>query len=340
MKHWANRVLLVGGLVGLLGGCTEAQAPREAPATGEAAAPACDARQLACTGLYATDGWATKTLAPGVRPFTPSHRLWTDGLEKSRFIYLPPGTKVNTANMDEWVFPVGTKLWKEFRWQGRRIETRMLWKQGEKRWLKTTYRWNGAETEAVELTDGAPDVPGTDHHDIPSQAQCGMCHNGKRDTVLGFEAVSLSGEQAEGLTLRQLVQEGLLTHPPAADLRIPGNPQEQAALGYLHMNCGVSCHSSNSMAMGRTSGLKLRLDTAKLDTVEKTDTFLTSVNAASVSVLPGVNAQRVVPGKPEESALLTRMGNRSGPLQMPPLGTHHVDPAGMESVRAWIAQMK
>ncbi|SEK90930.1 hypothetical protein SAMN05444354_10343 [Stigmatella aurantiaca] len=339
MKQWANRVLLISGLAGLLGACTE-QTPPEAPATGVAAAPACDPRQLACTGLYAPDGWATKTLAPGVRSFTPSHRLWTDGLDKSRFIYLPSGTKVNTANMDDWVFPVGTKLWKEFRWKGRRIETRLLWKQGEKRWVKTTYRWSEDESEAMELKDGETNVPGTDHHDIPSQAQCGMCHNGKRDTVLGFEAVALSGELAEGLTLRQLVQEGLLTHPPAADFRIPGNPQEQAALGYLHMNCGVSCHSSGSLAMGRTSGLRLRLDTGKLDAVEKTDTYLTSVNAASISVLPGVGPQRVVPGKSQESALLTRMGNRSGPLQMPPLGTHHVDPTGMESVRAWIDQMK
>ncbi|ADO68222.1 hypothetical protein [Stigmatella aurantiaca] len=341
MRRLDSKVLIACGLAALFGGCTERE-PREAPAAAVDAAPVCDPRQLSCTGLYApgAEGWATKTLAPGVRAFTPSLRLWTDGLDKSRFIYLPPGTKVNTVNMDDWVFPVGTKLWKEFRWKGRRIETRLLWKQAEKRWLRTTYRWSEDESEATEVKDGETDVPGTDHHDIPSQAQCGMCHNGKRDGVLGFEAVALSGDQAEGLTMRQLVQEGLLTDPPTTELRIPGNPQEQAALGYLHMNCGVSCHSGSSTAMGRTSGLRLRLETGKLDAVEKTETFVTSVNARSVSVLPGVSSHRVIPGKSQDSALLNRMATRSSLLQMPPLGTHHVDPAGMEMVRVWIDQMK
>jgi hypothetical protein len=64
----------------------------------------------------------------------------------------------------------------------------------------------------------------------------------REDGVLGFEAVALAHEDARGLTLAELVREGRLTHAPEAPPRIPGTPVERAALGYLHMNCGVSCH--------------------------------------------------------------------------------------------------
>ena len=53
----------------------------------------------------------------------PTEALWSDGAVKRRFIYLPPGTTIDTTNMDEWVFPVGTKFWKEFSVDGRKLRT-------------------------------------------------------------------------------------------------------------------------------------------------------------------------------------------------------------------------
>ncbi len=64
--------------------------------------------ELRCTGLYAD--WNTKTLAPGVRPYDPGLHLWSDGADKARWIYLPPGTQIDTSNMDQWTFPKGTKI--------------------------------------------------------------------------------------------------------------------------------------------------------------------------------------------------------------------------------------
>ena len=78
---------------------------------------------LSETGLYADI--ATGELAPGVAPFTPRFSLWSDGSEKQRWLLLPDGAQIDTSNMDEWTFPEGTKVWKQFSSAGVRLETRL-----------------------------------------------------------------------------------------------------------------------------------------------------------------------------------------------------------------------
>src|SRR5690349_2931129 len=67
---------------------------------------------LSETGLY-EDGSST-ALAEGVMPYEPRYVLWSDGADKQRWLYLPEGTTIDTSNIDGFVFPVGTKAWKEF----------------------------------------------------------------------------------------------------------------------------------------------------------------------------------------------------------------------------------
>src|SRR5688572_6099930 len=55
---------------------------------------------LADTGLYAD--FAARTLAPGVIRFRPRYELWSDGATKERYLWLPPGTKIDTRDMDAW----------------------------------------------------------------------------------------------------------------------------------------------------------------------------------------------------------------------------------------------
>ena len=90
------------------------------------------ARTLECTGLYAAI--ASKQIALGVRAFSPAVPLWSDGADKLRWIFLPPGTSIDSSNPNEWVFPVGTKAWKEFSSGGQRVETR-LWQKVDERLL-------------------------------------------------------------------------------------------------------------------------------------------------------------------------------------------------------------
>ena len=87
---------------------------------------------LSATGLY-VDG-STDELAPGVHPYEPRYVLWSDGADKQRYLFIPEGSQIDTADMDEWRFPVGTKVWKEFSRDGKRLETRLFWKTEPNGW--------------------------------------------------------------------------------------------------------------------------------------------------------------------------------------------------------------
>ena len=80
--------------------------------------------KLSEMGLYAD--FASKTISSAVVEYEPAYKLWSDGDEKRRWVWLPPGTKIDTSDMDHWVFPVGTRFFKEFAVGGKRIETRMI----------------------------------------------------------------------------------------------------------------------------------------------------------------------------------------------------------------------
>jgi hypothetical protein len=288
--------------------------------------------RLSETGLFQRD---MQTLEQGVEPFTPQFQLWSDGAAKRRWIKLPAGSTLDTANMDYWRFPVGTKLWKEFSLDGKRIETRLLHKVESSRWFMLAFAWNEAETEAEARPDGEDNARGT-QHDIPAQTQCWACHDNVSDRVLGFSAVQLSHSN-EGLTLLQLKERQLLSQPPAGNFSVPGSDTARAALGYLHANCGT-CHNDKAtlMAPGR-----FWLTTKALGSVEETPTFVTTVNQPVSNVLlPGLPEQLIAPGNADLSTVYVRMGERGNALQMPSLGTEQVDAAGRSAVKAWIESLK
>jgi hypothetical protein len=294
---------------------------------------------LACSGLYAD--FATRTLAPGVRAYDPALHLWSDGALKQRYVWLPPGSQIDTSNMDEWIFPVGTRFWKEFRLGGRLIETRFMWKWANNDWFRTTYRWSSDETSATELTTGEQNVNGTTY-EVPPQEMCSWCHRGRQDNALGFEALSLGLPGATGLNVETLVQEGLLTNPPTSALAIPGDPAEALALGWLHANCGTACHNENPNALANWTGLRMRLDVSALATVVGTDTYQTAVGVRP-NATPGLVGDwfRIKPGDPDFSVIYYRDNRRDqnpevDRTQMPPFATHTIDTAGVAAVRAWI----
>jgi hypothetical protein len=298
--------------------------------------PAGEPTDLRCTGLYSN--WEARTVSKGVIEFDPGLHLWSDGAVKTRWIYLPPGTQIDTTNMDEWVFPVGTKLWKQFVVNGVLTETRLIHKTGPGTWYPTTYHWAPDGTSAVELTTGAINVADSGY-EIPSQPKCRQCHQGRQDFVLGFEAVSLSSPGASGMPMATLVTNNLLTAPPTSPITVPGNTVESTALGYLHTNCGITCHNAGSGLAGST-GLYLRLNVGQLGSVAATDTVTTSWNIPT----RGYHAvpDRIAQCNPQSSCVYFRLSQRDGfgdagpGTQMPPIDTHQVDPAGVAIVAAWI----
>lgn len=312
----------------------------DAPAVAvDAASPDANAEPLTlgATGLYASI--ADKVLASGVEPFTPSFPLWSDGADKSRWVMLPDGASIDTADMDFWVYPEGTKLWKEFVVEGKRVETRLLWKRGPSYndWYFVSYLWNDEETDAAAAPDGAMNVRGTSH-DIPDQSDCRKCHSRQPDFVLGFSALQLAHSGA-GVQLESLVTGDRLTVPPSGTapyFAVPGSGVEQASLGYLHGNCG-GCHHRDSDVMDSVD-VNLRLEVATLTTVDETTVYSTSVAVSNQLVLDGVTAL-IEPGDPDASAIYVRMNTRGNAQQMPPAGTELVDQSALDDLAAWITSL-
>lgn len=144
----------------------------------------------------------------GARPFTPQYPLWSDGSDKRRWLSLPPGASIDKSDPDAWVFPPGTKAWKEFSRAGQRIETRFIERLPDGAWRYATYVWNREGTSATL----AP-VQGVRQLGIPSRTDCLACHEGAAVPILGYSAVQLES-------------------------KLP------RALGYLHGNCG-HCHNDS-----------------------------------------------------------------------------------------------
>ena len=163
-------------------------------------------------------------LRTGIARFTPQYPLWSDGLAKDRYVYLPPGEAIDVSDPDAWVFPVGTRFWKHFDApDGRHLETRVLEKVadlgGEKGWSFETYVWNEDGNDVTRVIDGRTNVLGTGH-DIPAEEDCSECHSGGDnrhepsvaesellDLALGFGAIQLNHD-ASPVTLETLAADG------------------------------------------------------------------------------------------------------------------------------------
>jgi hypothetical protein len=320
-------------------------------------------RLLSQTGLYSGEGTRVylaeapkgRRLVVDVRnrPFAPQYPLWSDGAGKRRWVRLPAGSRIDVANVGRWTFPVGTRFWKEFEFDGRKVETRFLWKVSDSNWVFASYAWNDAQTDATLVPEaGLPDVAEVaagKRHSIPSLTECRSCHDSSRTEILGFSALQLSDDRdpnalhaervsPDMVTLRTLVDEGL-AHPRRTEFtttppRIAAaTPEARAALGYLSTNCG-SCHNRESSIASLGLLLKHEVGTD----AECTPALATTVGRKGHWLVPAnPDESRVInPGKPELSALIQRVRSRRPTSQMPPIGTVVQDRAAVELLTKWV----
>lgn len=303
-----------------------------------------------CTGLYRSRD--PSQIADDVMPYKPGVTLWSDGAEKQRYLQLPPSTTIDTSNMDAWKFPVGTRAWKEFRVDGVLVETRLFWKRGESNWASGTYIWDDAGEAALD-TSKQP-ILLTSGYEIPTAKDCGKCHHGGSDKLLGVEAVALALASAEGATLTRLVADGWLSHPPPrTTVALPEDATGKAgpALGYLHANCGMPCHSTRGL--GDETQLLLRLRADEFWPADggadppPVDAKQTDIYVATVTQIPTTasvaqhfpDALRITPGAHDQS-LVWLMTHRRDDYAMPPLVSHKIDEAGTKTLGDWIDALK
>jgi hypothetical protein len=302
----------------------------------DASEPATGPLLLSETGLYSD--FAARTIAPDVHPFAPRYEFWVDGAKKSRWLWLPPGTKIDDSTIDHFVFPVGTKAWKEFVVDGKVIETRLLMKVREGDtfgWWQAAYVWKEDGSDAVAQLDGVTNAFGTTH-DVPKQTDCFNCHGNVKDTLIGVSAIQLGDPASTPRPIDVLDARGWLTTPPPPDLDVPGTGAVKDGLAYLHANCG-HCHNDEAIRLKTQTRMRLRLLVGQR--AEDTGALTTTIGTVMKHPLPNDVTTVVVPGVPDKSGLFVRMGMTDG-YRMPPVGSKTPDPVGLEAVRQLILGMQ
>jgi hypothetical protein len=312
-------------------------------------------QRLSETGLF-IEG-STTEVQPGIVPFSPQYPLWSDGATKRRWISLPRAAFIDATRPDAWVFPPGTRLWKEFSLGRRRVETRYIERRADGSWQYATYVWNEDESNAVlapaeGIAAHRPDSTSDERYVIPSEPDCRACHEGAAVPVLGFSALQLSPDRdplaphadppgSGEIDLRTLVARGWLRNLPQTLSEKPpriaaASPTERAALGYLHGNCG-HCHAAPSES-GASVPVGMVLAQPIADPVRAKEMLSALINGASRFRPADARAPLplVAPGAARDSVLTMRMRSRDPRVQMPPLGTAIPDSVGLALIERWI----
>lgn len=284
---------------------------------------------------------------PALIPYTVNSPLFSDYTDKERFIGLPPGGRITVNAEGLLEFPAGSVAVKQFDFQGRRIETRVLVK-GEDEWLGYTWHWNEAQTEATLVGSAGATItlPNGANYDLPGRADCQACHNrgeaGSGNQLLGIQIAQLNNTLLydSGIAdnqLRALSHAGALEMnftsalqlPRLPDYRDPGSGSLDArARSYLHSNCG-SCHRPGGVS---TVSLDLRYATPM-------------AQRGILEQAPREGAENgaqllLDPGNKENSVLWQRM-RLTVPNQraMPPLAHRQLHEEGIALIGEWIDSM-
>jgi hypothetical protein len=290
--------------------------------------------KLSGVGIYRGSD-VSAPLAPA-RAYEPGYPLWSDGGQKFRSLVLPEGTHIDATDPQNYVFPLGTLIWKTFSFMTPShpdetvpVETRLL-RLSADGWELAAYAWDDAATDADLLDLGrgqTRDVLSDDGdvvlHAIPSRLECRQCHESSTSQVLGINELQLaqSGSLSE-------VSVSLAPPPQEPWQALPAHgPLTTAVLGYFVGNC-VHCHNDTN---GAASSFDLRPDAA-----------LANIIAQPTASSATADGLRVTPGKPDESILYlgVKGGTELEVKDMPPLGVAKRDTQAVRLLGDWISALE
>jgi hypothetical protein len=275
---------------------------------------------------------SSQTKFANVYKYIPKYPLYSDGAEKNRLIYIPPGSKIDTTDQDNWIYPKNTMLFKEFRQNTETYEVRLIHKSGDTvgaaSWKPysavrvTNDKGESGLTNRIDSDTTIINTPATFGRNVPPTNMCINCHRASRDFVLGFEGVQLSGQTP--FSLNDLNSKNLVTKPvPTMDIQ--GSPNAKAALGYMHTNCST-CHSPNGLAAG--VGMNLR-HTSLATSLQTENAYVTLVQTA-----------KIVPKDPANSRIYIRATSDGSPMPPRPMGLNlTLDPQAEVLFKNWINEL-
>jgi hypothetical protein len=323
------------------------------------------------TGLFPSAPDLTQHPA-GMLEYVPDPPLWSDGMEKQRFVILPTGMKIDNSDRKRWSFPVGTIFVKTFfddsgpQAAPRPIETRLIRATMNAQYEFFVYRWNADSTDATlvlndiegdinaeipvsitinRVVNGEPFMLNGGQafdHVLPSRNACGLCHeqNGMvAQTFIGFDELRLNSKLAAASTKTQLqtfADAGVFSMPVPTDPTTISDASDDGGrmLRIKRFAFGncVTCHNGEGQ-------FDLHPDVLATNTVGKP--------TEAQSVMPPDGWLRVVPGDPTTSVLYVQLQRTMLPpaidgkrlRAMPPVGLADVavEQTALKDVFDWIA---
>jgi uncharacterized repeat protein (TIGR03806 family) len=306
-------------------------------------------QQLSETGLFAdlTD----LSPSPGLLPYEPNLRFWSDHAEKRRWFAIPdPSAKMTWQREGAWHYPAGTLWVKHFDMEmvrgqpasRKRIETRLLVRTDDGAY-GVSYRWNEAGTEASLVEDGGETFPLEIEVDgqatmqmwtIPGRAQCMVCHTDDAGYALSFNTRQLNRSwnihDFSGNQIDLLHAAGYLDNNPDPTDTLEAHvrptdtsqPLEKRVRSYLDVNCGY-CHQPGGSGGGWDGRAELTLEQ-------------TGLIRGIVSAPKDPSDRMIVPGEVHHSVILSRLAETNGYTRMPPLASSVTDPEGIALLTEWI----
>lgn len=277
-------------------------------------------------------------------PYDVNLPLWSDGLEKDRWLSLPTDGKIRVHDDGDWNLPIGTILVKRFRRGDDMLETRLFMRHPDGSWAGYTYAWNEDESEAwlqrgslrIELGD---DEVWT----LPTRSECLQCHTEAAGRTLGMETGQLDRlvvDSATGDAVSQIElwkdlglfedpnAPGLATGDPYRALNDRSASLETRARDYLHVNCS-GCHRPDATGL------------LHLDFRRQTPFSEMGLCGEEPQVEDDDFGGQLLlePGNAPQSILMRRLTRRSY-RRMPPLGTIVPDLDAIRILRFWIAGLE
>jgi len=344
----AGKVYIVGydGKIYMIRENTDTPTPGKVPNT------------ISASGLYSDI--TTKSVSPGIIPYSVIAPFWSDGASKERFLALPGTEQLGFSPEGNYEFPANSVLVKNFFLEmvkgepesRKLVETRfMVKRQSGELWDGFSYQWDENETDATLLPVGLdktftitdPSAPGGSYQQIwryPSRNECQVCHVPAAGYVLGFRTRQLNRDHNyDGVIDNQLrsynyvqlfmtdIGEDYAGFPRLVDPLDESADINKRARSYLDANCAY-CHMPGST--GR-SNMNLLYSAALAD-----------MNIIDIPAMLGdlgvPGANRVKPGVPDESVIYLRMLDL-GEYRMPQISTFIVDEQGAKVIADWIISL-
>jgi parallel beta-helix repeat protein len=307
----------------------------------------------------ATDG----ALSDGFK-YKLNNELFTDYAEKDRFIFLPPGQKMDYRGSGPLEFPVGTIISKTFSYfmegSGKEmvpVETRLLIHR-KSGWQAVDYRWDNSQKEGYLFLGGEirkmkvlahGDTPIEIDYVIPNRRQCASCHTtdlnhrgalfpiGPKAKFLNHNLNALTEGKNQLLWMKE---KNYLKNLPGDLSEVPSiavwndpttGSLEQRAKAYLEINC-AHCHSP--MGAATNTALFLAAD-VPTDSVN----YGKCKPPVAAGFASGGYMYDVFPGHPEKSILPFRMMSSQIAARMPQLGRSVPHKEAVMVITEWISKM-